>query len=173
MNPVDKFGNPIFPGKYRRLQENGNVLLLNGYVESSSKPNLFWKVVPQGRLYADMRGTEEVPIWSDTSPLFYWNFNSTIPMWERRRVLKKELAKLFTDGCPCRLSFYAYQCDEFQGVNVFIDEEQGFFDLDDGMCRFCNVDFRGEGTYCSDKCEAEYEFSLRSPCEVCGDKIEP
>src|SRR5690349_17966005 len=105
MIPFDKFGRPIFPSRYVRLQENEMVLLSNGYFESKTSPNLFCRKLPQGCVYADMRGTKEVPIWADTRPLFYWNFDATIPMWKRRRTIKTELRKIFTAGCPCRLSF--------------------------------------------------------------------
>ncbi|RZN14223.1 MAG: hypothetical protein EF812_05975 [Methanosarcinales archaeon] len=58
----DKFGNIIYPSKFQRLKENGKIILSNGYFESKNKPNLFYKKIPQGQFYADMRGTEEVPI---------------------------------------------------------------------------------------------------------------
>ena len=62
MKAIDKFGNVIYPSKFSKLKENGKILLANGYFESKSKPNLFCKRIPQGWFYADMRGTEEVPI---------------------------------------------------------------------------------------------------------------
>lgn len=67
----DKFGNVIYSSKFSKLKENEKVLLANGYFESTNKLNLFYKKNPQGWFYADMRGTEEVPIWEDTRPLFY------------------------------------------------------------------------------------------------------
>ena len=119
-----------------------------------------------------MQGTQEVPIWSDTRPLFHWRFDESVPMWERRRTIKTELKSLLTGGCSCRLSFETYHSPEFLGVSSYIDEEQGILDWEDGICRFCGLDFRGEGVCCSQKCMSEYDDSLKIACEVCGNKIE-
>jgi hypothetical protein len=172
MIPFDKFGAPIFQSRYARLQENGKILLSMGYFESRKSPNLFCKELPQGWVYADMRGTKEVPIWEDTRPLFYWKFDATTALWERRRTIKTELRRAVKDGCPCRLSFYWYRTDEFIEVSASIDEEEGLFEWDDGFCRFCNTDFKNEGSFCSDKCEKDYTESLKTPCQACGQKIE-
>lgn len=172
MIPFDKFGNPIFPSRYVRLKENEKVLLNMGYFESRKSPNLFCKELLHGWIYADMRGTSDVPIWEDTRPLFYWSFVATTPMWERRRIIKAEMRRMFKDGCPCRLSFYSYRTDEFVGVGVSVDEEKGLFDWDDGFCRFCTKDFQKEGSFCSEKCEGDYKESLKTPCQVCGQSIE-
>ncbi len=68
MIPKDKFGNTIYPDKYRLLEQNGKLLQGKGYFESKAKPNLFYKRLQQGWVYANMQGTREVPIWSDTRP---------------------------------------------------------------------------------------------------------
>lgn len=172
MKAIDKFGNAIYPKKFSKLKENGKFLVANGYFESKNKPNLFCKRIPQGWFYADMRGTEEVPIWKDTRPLFYWKLNSETPKWERRRLIKKELVDLFSIGCPCRLSFYAYRSEEFEYTNVFIDENAGIFMWDDGYCRFCGKDCQCESSFCSKECEEKYENALKTPCEVCNNKID-
>jgi hypothetical protein len=172
MIPFDKFGQPIFPSRYVKLQENERVLLSNGFFESKRSPNLFCRNLRQGWIYADMRGTKEVPIWEDTRPLFYWNFDATTPMWERRRTIKVELRRMLKDGCPCRLSFYWYRTDEFVDVSAAIDEQEGLFDWDDGFCRFCKTDFQKEGSFCTEKCKADYQEGLKTPCQVCGQKIE-
>ena len=93
-------------------------------------------------------------------------------MWERRRVIKVELRELLKAGCPCRLSFLAHSSPEFAGASSYIDEEEGIFEWDDGFCRVCGADFRNEGSFCSQKCETKYEESLKTACEVCGEKIE-
>lgn len=172
MEPKDKFGNIIYPSKFSILLKNGEVLSQHGYLESHTKPNLFYKQLPQGWLYADMRGTKEVPIWEDTSPLFYWKFTSSTPMWERRRIIKNELATLFKDNCPCRLSFFFYNAEEFENTFAPIDYGQGEFDWEDGCCKVCGKDFHGEGRFCSPACEAKFLDSLKLNCEVCGKKIE-
>jgi len=173
MKPVDKFGKPIYGEKFRRLQANGGILGAQGYFESAKKPNLFCKQIPQGWFYADMRGTEEVPIWSDTRPAFYWKFNASTPMWERRRLMKTELEKLFKSGCPLRLFFYAHDSVELSDVSAFIDEENGVFDWDAGFCRSCSKDIQSDDPFCSSECKENYEDSLKETCELCGNKIEP
>src|SRR5207253_4397841 len=77
-----------------------------------------------------------------------------------------------TAGCSLRLSFYSYRTVEFIDVSSSVDEQEGVFDWDDGICRFCNTDFRKEGSFCSEKCEGDYEESLKTPCQVCGQKME-
>jgi len=143
-----------------------------GYSESRTKPNLFYKVLRQGCLYADMRGTEEVPIWQDTRPLFYWRFSSETPMWERRRIIKIELSALFEAKCPCRLSFNVFDSEEFEDTSAGVDDEHGEYDWYDGYCQVCGKDFHAEGGFCSTNCETIYRDRLKVPCEVCGEKIE-
>ena len=43
MKPTDKFGNTIYPKVFRMLQKIGKNLEINGWKESNSKPNLFYK----------------------------------------------------------------------------------------------------------------------------------
>ncbi|MGV8120689.1 MAG: hypothetical protein AB2L14_13095 [Candidatus Xenobiia bacterium LiM19] len=74
MQPVDKFGRPIYTHIFKQLQEIGRILTIYGYSESVKKPNLFWRECKFVIFYADMRGTEEVPIWKVPSPMFYWNW---------------------------------------------------------------------------------------------------
>lgn len=172
MEPKDKFGNVIYPSKFSILLKNGEILSSSGYSESHIKPNLFHKELPQGWLYADMRGTKEIPIWKDTRPLFYWRFTSLTPMWERRRIIKNELVALFKANCPCRLSFHVHENEEFRDTSASIDGEHGEYDWDDGYCRVCGKDFRGEGGFCSLECEARNSYRPKPTCEACGKEIE-
>ena len=157
---------------FAQLKDNERVLLRLGYIESKNKPNLFSKGIPEGRLYADMRGTEDVPIWQDTRPLFFRFLDESIPKWKRRRVIKKELVNLAESGCPCRLSFYAPRSwDEFECVNTFVDDETNTYEWDDGYCRFCGKDFQKEGSFCCEECKNKYDDTLKTPCQVCNEKI--
>lgn len=159
----DKFGNEIYPKKFKILQENGNILLVKGYTESFNKPNLFFKQIQEGFFYLDMRGTMEVPIWEDQRPLFYGFFNENIPFWKRRRLLKKELIKMHHEKIPFRLSFeFGHNDPDFWDTLVIIDEENGVFKWDDGYCQFCNKDFQDEGEFCSEKCKGKYEEGLKN-----------
>jgi hypothetical protein len=148
----DKFNNPIYPSKFKILQKQGELLMEIGYKESMSKPNLFYKSTSKGVFFADMRGTKEVPIWKDTSPLFYWRFKAEIPMWKRRRLINEELRDLSTKKVPVRLSYdLANSAIEFEKTNAFISGT--FIVWNDGYCKFCKKDFQNEGSYCSKECE--------------------
>ncbi|RZN14222.1 MAG: hypothetical protein EF812_05970 [Methanosarcinales archaeon] len=71
------------------------------------------------------------------------------------------------------MSFYVpHASEEFEQTNTYIDEKKGVFDWDDGYCRFCGKDFQSESSFCSKKCEEKYKDTLKTPCDVCGKKID-
>lgn len=163
MRAVDKFGNKINNKTYKQMIEYGLLLKEQGYIESKKKPNLFYKKIDEGIIFADMRGTDIIPIWEDTSPLLYCNFGDDIPLWKQRRILNEEKSK-----CKGRFSFY--MDSEPDGL-MFNDEEDGF-------CKGCSKDFQDNGLFCSKKCEEEYEkkelaktINRAEICEICGRKI--
>jgi hypothetical protein len=172
MIPQDKFGNKISPNVYAMLINYGKILGKFGYAESKNKPNLFYKRFFEGIFFADMRSTGEVPIWEDTSPLFYWNFKTFIPNWKRRRMIKKELLFLFEQKCPCRLANEFWDCTEFENSSCMIDEDEGFYYWDDGYCKLCGKDFQQEGEFCSQSCSALFDDLFKKPCCACGLKME-
>lgn len=152
MIPRDKFNNPIYPSKFRILQKQGELLTKIGYKESKNKPNLFYRTIPEGVFFADMRGTEEIPIWKDTSPLLYWGFKAGAPMWKRRRLINKELKNLNTNKIPVRFSYEVTNgAIEFENTSAVISDS--FIVWDDGYCKFCKKDFQDEGSYCSKECK--------------------
>ncbi|MCP4553713.1 MAG: hypothetical protein GY834_17110 [Bacteroidetes bacterium] len=171
MIPNDKFGNKLYAKTFNILKENGCILSGLGYKESKNSPNLFFLRTSVFSFYADMRGTKEISIWSDTCPFFYWEFHRSIPKWEKRRVIKKELIKLFNSQCPCRLSFYLYREPEFEDIPTYVDVANGEYDWDDGRCEVCKKDFKGEGRFCSRKCKGEYEKAQIDECLVCGKEV--
>ena len=63
MKPVDKFGRKIYSKTFRILLFYGKLLEEAGYRESKKKPNLFYRKTEDVIFFADMRGTDEVPIW--------------------------------------------------------------------------------------------------------------
>jgi hypothetical protein len=184
----DKFGNPIYESKFKILLKYSKILISKGYSESTKKPNLFYKKLPEGLFFADMRGTEEVPIWRDPSPLFYCKFNEDIPKWKRNRLKSEEFKDL--KSCNVRQSFY--QDEEileeyYEIVDKFIGSDLNFyFDSDDliedGYCIFCNKDMQKEGLFCDDKCKKKFIWqkqkehdewieTQKETCELCKEKI--
>jgi len=164
MIPKDKFGNPIFRDVYESMLWFGVILLRNGYRESETKPNLFYRETEEIIFFADMRGTGEVKIWEDTRPLFYMGINNRIPDWKKNRSEKDEIERLKKAGCPIRRSFYEECAADDKNEN--------------GFCKECGMDFRMGGYYCSDACMALakrkslMDYIKYSPsCKVCKRKI--
>jgi len=148
----DKFGNPIYPHIFKQLQRNAGILMNLGFYESKAKPNLFLvENKSQGFVFfADMRGTDEVPIWQDTRPLIFIKSKKRIPDWRRKRLLDRFINRLSDEDCECRLSHY----DNFL--------------IENGYCKFCGKDFFDEGYYCSEECEKGEEEIYQDHCAVCG-----
>jgi len=173
MKREDKFGRRIYSNAlWQKLLSTGQKLTELGYKESRSKPNLFFMKNECGVFFADLRGTEIVPIWDDPRPLFYWNFSDDMPAWRCRRLIKEELIRLGSNDCKARLSFEAYKDRVFEETSVFIAEDELIFNWSEGHCRNCGKDFQAEGEFCSKECEKEYEEKLKATCPVCGKKID-
>ena len=173
MKREDKFGRRIFSATvWSQMLSTGKKLIELGYTESVNKPNLFYSKREYGMFFADMRGTEIVPIWDDPCPLFYWNFDAGLPPWKCRRYIKEELLRLGNNGAKCRLSFYFMEDPLFDNMNMCIDEEDLIFEWNDGYCQLCGKDFRDEGSFCSPDCEKKFFHNLKKTCPVCGKKIE-
>ena len=103
MEPKDKFGNPLYPRLFQKLQEMGKRLERCGYQEAKQKPNLFVKRWPNVVFFVDFRGTEEIPIWEDYAGLFYWKFaGPRMPLRVRQQMIKLESGR--TADVPKRLA---------------------------------------------------------------------
>jgi len=150
----DKFGNSIYYSKFKILLETSKKLIKLNYQESYKKQNLFSKKVEGGMFYADMRGTEEVPIWGDTDPLFYWFFDEQTPFWKQRRLIEQEINSFHKNKCPFRLSFEAHHDSVFSLENYehgnFTSFEEGIFDWENGFCQKCGKDFQDNGKLCKE-----------------------
>ncbi|MGA2663948.1 MAG: hypothetical protein ABSF83_03305 [Nitrososphaerales archaeon] len=91
-------------------------------MERPNKPNLFSRGVQEGVLYADLQGTEVVPIWDAPCPYLYFfaHVDTHVSKDEERRILKAEFKRLSDNDCPARSSFY--QVSEPDGL-FFGDDE--------------------------------------------------
>jgi hypothetical protein len=166
----------IYKKVFERLCIKGEILKLNGYFESIQQPNLFCKKLPEGWLYADMRGTERVPIWEDTDPVFYWKFNNEVPLWKRRRLIAAEFTILSEEGCTCRLS-HEIDSDttiELAGcVAIYPAQYASIVWLHGtGFCPQCGKDIQSDDMFCSEKCEIAHEDSFKSISVVCEERYE-
>jgi len=106
----NKDGRPIFSETtWRRLLDQGKKLESLGYVELSHKQNLFSRRIDHGFIYADLRGTDILPIWDDPVPLLYFFAAEriSVPKEEERTILKDEFKRLRDADCRPRFSFYA------------------------------------------------------------------
>jgi hypothetical protein len=172
MKPVDKFGHPIYGRTWQVLVEFGDRLGKAGYTEHHAKPNLFVRKMEDSRYgvngsyYADLRGTDIVPIWEDADPLFYAFFRPTPHSWLARRLWSEEIGRLMSGyGIPTRLSFY----NTSEPGGLFFDEGDGYFAR-------CGIDFGAEGLYCrscSPIVEAEQRAARTIDCGACGVGIDP
>lgn len=105
----DKFGRAIYPKVFSTLQKIGRQLEQLGYYESRKKPNLFYRPHKNAKFsvvfFADMRGTDVIPIWEAPRPMFYWNFEPkqhSYPIELRQRVVCMEWQRM--SDVPKRLS---------------------------------------------------------------------
>ena len=142
-------------------------LLKHGYTEAKSKPGLFYLKGKQGQCYfADMRGTDIVPIWSDPQPLFYVSFPDAMPFWLRSRLASGEYRRLGI----CRVSAefdseesgYAISAPE---LGLYMSAGVG------GYCCQCGKDFSGDGDYCSKECRLAFEEVHSPHCSVCHTRL--
>jgi len=157
MQPIDKFGQPIYQRTYDKMLRFGRILTSKGYVESKNKPNLFFRKTPEVIFFADMRGTDVVSIWEDPSPLLYAKFPDGMPRWKQKRLLEEEYRELGI----CRFSFY----EEFEPEGLMCGEGG------DGYCIVCGKDFQDEGLFCSRQCEEAYDDFEKTRCQVCGKEL--
>jgi predicted HNH restriction endonuclease len=170
MKSEDKFGRRIYSKTFLILQKYGEMLADLGWKESQKKPNLFYKMLDGITVFADMRGTEIVPIWEDPCPLMYVTMEHED--WKRRRAVRYAAAELGSAGIPHRLSFY----DEAEPDGLLFGDPE---ELPDGKCKLCGNEFDHDGLFCSETCEktSSQLNSLRDKvrahageqkCAVCG-----
>jgi hypothetical protein len=125
----NKDGRPIYSEKkWQKLQEAGEILIQLGYKESYNKPNLFYRQISGGIVFADLRGTEIVPIWDDIRPLIYKSENLDFNRF------MKEVVKLKRSGCDPRGSFYDMY--ELGGWGFVLDDSK----IPVGYCKRCGRD---------------------------------
>ena len=151
MEPVDKFGREINLQIFNRLSNIGLKLNVLGYKESKQKPNLFYRKFEGGLIFADMRGTNMIPIWECPEPLIYLKFDSNIQEWQQVRIKEKEFRLLNDNIIPWRLT---YEEDErWMDWDIEKVHWHNRYDDSDGFCKFCGKDMKNNDYFCSEKCK--------------------
>lgn len=175
MEPVDKFGRGIFGVAWFRLCENGRMLKNAGYSETK-KPNLFIRYDSGFRLYADMRGTDVIPIWDDTRPLFYLfpsnNEEADQSIKKRNSIMASEIARLQREGVEVRLSFYEEAepgSDSFGSYFQCVNCNRAFgFPSAEAYCQECIAQHN-----VIEKRNAAVELNRAEKCPLCGLRVLP
>lgn len=185
-------GLSLYPSIIKKIKGNEGRLFQAGYKESKKKPLLFYMPTKDCIFFVDMRGTEIVPIWSDTSPLFYVKFKINLSAWKKNRIINTEIERLEKNVYFVRYmgDFYGpdYENNEddpstwYDGSDGFWNERINYGWIEDGYCKVCGKDFEDGGFYCSEKCAlnvkliekriyAKKLFDNAPTCEVCKMKI--
>jgi hypothetical protein len=151
LRPVDKFGRPIFPHIYKILLYFGEMLSRSGWIESKPNPNLFYKEFKGLVVYADMRGTQQCPIWQNPVPLIY--VQESKEAWKRRRAIRVAIDEMGENGVSSRISFY----ESFSTAGLYAMRTDGKIFFPDGSCHFCHAEFENDGLFCGDECRMIYE----------------
>ena len=153
MKPYDKFGKKIYSNTYNLLCETGLKLKKIGYKEVKNKPNLFYKRFDGDRVFADMRGTELIPIWEEPVPLVYFDFEDNIQQWEQVRKEIKEFQLLEKNNIPWRESFWKEVDIDWIDWSPDKIHWSNTYGRSDGYCKCCGKDMRNNEYFCSDGCK--------------------
>lgn len=145
MKPVDIKGRPIYSRIFAVLKKYGEKMIALQWAESYNKPNLFYKSFNKIMVFADMRGTEIIPIWDEPYPYIYDNGKSE-EEWKRRRSINKAIEELNSANIPHRFSFY----EDCEPGGLFFGDKEEFAD---GTCKVCKKEFNHNGLFCSEQCE--------------------
>lgn len=109
---TDKYGNFLYPRIAAKLQETGRRLCTGGFKQAQQKPWLYFLWIKGvGRFFANMGGTEEVPIWEDTRPLYHWTLDDRLTSHEESEEFEESIVLHVRDhlaarGIELRTSFY-------------------------------------------------------------------
>ena len=193
--PVDKFRHNIYPKTYQRILRTAEKLRDIGYSESEKKPNLFHFKDNLMVFFADMRGTDVVPIWEDSSPMIYWYKGKDMDEIETLNHVLAHFELLGAHSIRFHLSFYEqaeqgsltfdnydyvtkYLKDRFN-LPLFLANSELSPEDQNGTCYSCGKKFSQPGFFCSDDCRlrfirryiASHLNSSNKFCELCKMRI--
>ncbi|KKL50949.1 hypothetical protein LCGC14_2300370, partial [marine sediment metagenome] len=170
---------------WHQMLKTGKKLVKLGYIESKGKPNLFFKSFKsgfksydgqvqftKGVMFADLRGNEVIPIWSDPNPNVYGKDLSV-------EVFFSEFVLLVRSGCLPRV--FTIESDPCDPLNVVYDLLSNLDDILDAYCHRCGADLvnkldwvslneavEGDRTFGVNYCKPclEIEYSLKKYREL-------
>ena len=93
----DRFGRHVSSSVRRRVKQIGQQLSRIGFIESKKKPDLYFlKVHPNSdagdvMVFADLRGTEVIPIFEETCPLIWANFDRSFRLESLKKSFDSEI----------------------------------------------------------------------------------
>ena len=120
----DRFGRYVSTKVARRINWISNELKSLGFIESKKKPNLFFlklhknKEVNDVTIFADMRGSEIVPIFEETCPLIWSTFDRNFRL-ESLSKDKNDAFKLHVEE--------DYKWSEWNGYGISPQETDEYF----------------------------------------------
>lgn len=108
---ADARGNQLFPRVTQQLYAHAKNLLKIGFRQARSKPWLFLLTISnkRGAVFANLGGTEDVPIWEDTNPRLHWRLK--VSGWEEMMIVHEVAEHCRSRNIPVRFSFYEGQFD--------------------------------------------------------------
>ena len=102
----DKFGNPMYSNIRKQVFINALVLTELGFIQTKTKPYLFWIKLPNnGLVFANFGSTEEVPIWKNPAALIHWKLNQYDDDMEMG-IVKEVIQRCRKAGIEVRVSFW-------------------------------------------------------------------
>jgi hypothetical protein len=159
MVPKNKDGRTVYPAVFEVMRRIGDDLEEIGFRESSNKPNLFYKPLmvmysagpdilefADFVAYADMRGTNIIPIWEDPVPLVYVkDVKESCQEWLYRKANCQTYKMLREHGIPFRIS---------GELLVEGDSPENPDGGPNGFCFLCGKEMYVGASFCDSQCES-------------------
>ena len=148
-----------------KSREYRNILYKEGYRSKKTESFLFYKAIPEGCLFFDMRcSREEIEKSNKLSCSIWLKPNSNIKNWQANRIRNSEIRYLSNQGID---------------ISSLIEEDAGY-------CTICKKDIQSDAPFCSKECKGVYRKRRKEErriweeqrinnlpiCEICQKRIE-
>ena len=97
----------MYPSTASRICRIGEKLVELGFVQAHKKPYIFKLHLAEGFgiVFADLGGTDVIPVWEEDGPMLYWKLNCTDDA-TKREIVEAVIAVCADAGIQPRLSHY-------------------------------------------------------------------